>query len=71
MISHKIHDLGLNSNPNDVNMLYYKSKSMLKQGKEKDIPKILNHILSLDARYIELLKNEVGFTKYIKPIANT
>ncbi|MDR3782354.1 MAG: hypothetical protein P4K92_03485, partial [Candidatus Nitrosotalea sp.] len=65
-----IYDLGLKSNPNNVSALYYKSKSMLKQGNEKDIPKLLNHILSLDDRYIELLKNEIDFTKYIKPIFN-
>ncbi|MFZ0183495.1 MAG: tetratricopeptide repeat protein, partial [Nitrosotalea sp.] len=67
----KIYDLGLKSNPNDVSMLYYKSKSMLKQGKDEDVTKILNHMLSLDARYIELLKNEIDFTKHIRPIAST
>ena len=67
----KIYDIGLKSNPNDVSTLYYKSKSMIKQGKENDIPKLVEHILSLDSRYIEILKNEVDFIKYIKPITNT
>lgn len=64
----KIYDLGLKSNPHNVSVLYYKSKSLLKQGKDKDIPKLLNHILSLDARYIELVENEIDFTKYLKPL---
>jgi tetratricopeptide (TPR) repeat protein len=66
----RIYDLGLKSNPNNVSVLYYKSKSMLKQGNEQDMPKLLNHILSLDGRYVELLKNEIDFTKYMKPILN-
>ncbi|MDC8452485.1 MAG: tetratricopeptide repeat protein, partial [Candidatus Nitrosotalea sp.] len=62
------YDLVLKSNPDNTSALYYKSFSTFKQGKDDELAPLIDHIISLDSRYIKLLESEIDFEKYIKAL---
>ncbi|MGI0018814.1 MAG: tetratricopeptide repeat protein [Nitrosotalea sp.] len=62
----KYYDLVLKLNPDNTSALYYKSFSTLKQGNEEELVPLIDHMISLDSRYIKLLESEIEFEKYLK-----
>ncbi len=54
----KCFDFALESNPSNTNAMYYKSCAMLKDGQKDESFDMLEHMISMDSRYKDVLRDE-------------